>query len=36
VRSLHQAWEAAILGVPLAEYATKHAELKAALDKFAA
>jgi ribulose-bisphosphate carboxylase large chain len=36
VRSLHQAWEAAILGVPLAEYATKHPELKAALDKFAA
>jgi len=36
VRSLHQAWEAAILGVPLADYATKHAELKAALEKFVA
>jgi len=36
VRSLHQAWEAAILGVPLAEYAVTHAELRAALEKFAA
>jgi ribulose-bisphosphate carboxylase large chain len=36
VMSLRQAWEAAILGVPLADYATKHAELKAALEKFAA
>jgi ribulose-bisphosphate carboxylase large chain len=36
VRSLHQAWEAAILGVPLAEYAATHAELRAALEKFAA
>jgi ribulose-bisphosphate carboxylase large chain len=36
VRSLQQAWEAAILGVPLTEYAVKHAELKAALEKFAA
>jgi ribulose-bisphosphate carboxylase large chain len=36
VRSLHQAWEAAILGVSLAEYAATHAELRAALEKFAA
>ena len=36
VRSLHQAWEAAMLGVPLAEYAATHAELRAALEKFAA
>jgi len=36
VRSLHQAWEAAMLGVPLAEYAATHPELRAALEKFAA
>ncbi|MGD0841535.1 MAG: ribulose-bisphosphate carboxylase large subunit family protein [Candidatus Acidiferrales bacterium] len=36
VRSLHQAWEAAILGVPLSEFAKTHAELRAALEKFAA
>ncbi|MGB6200159.1 MAG: ribulose-bisphosphate carboxylase large subunit family protein [Candidatus Acidiferrales bacterium] len=36
VRSLHQAWEAAILGIPLSNYAETHPELRAALDKFAA
>ena len=36
VRSLHQAWEAAAAGVSLAEYATGHAELRAALEAFAA
>jgi len=36
VGSLHQAWEAAMLGVPLAEYAATHPELRAALEKFAA
>jgi ribulose-bisphosphate carboxylase large chain len=35
VRSLHQAWEAAAAGVPLAEYAAGHAELRAALEAFA-
>ena len=35
VRSLHQAWEAAAAGVPLADYARRHAELAAALEKFA-
>jgi ribulose-bisphosphate carboxylase large chain len=36
VRSLHQAWEAVAAGVPLAEYATKHEELRAALEAFGA
>jgi ribulose-bisphosphate carboxylase large chain len=36
VRSLHQAWEAAATGVTLAEYAEHHAELRAALEAFAA
>ncbi len=36
VRSLHQAWEAAAANVPLAEYAKRHAELRAALEAFAA
>jgi ribulose-bisphosphate carboxylase large chain len=36
VRSLRQAWEAAISGVPLADYAATHSELRAALRKFAA
>jgi ribulose-bisphosphate carboxylase large chain len=36
VRSLHQAWEAAVAGIPLAEYAECHAELRAALEAFAA
>jgi ribulose-bisphosphate carboxylase large chain len=36
VRSLRQAWEAALAGVPLAEYARTRPELCMALDKFAA
>jgi len=36
VRSLHQAWEAAGAGIALAEYAATHAELRAALETFAA
>jgi ribulose-bisphosphate carboxylase large chain len=36
VRSLHQAWEAAAAGIPLNEYARRHAELRAALETFAA
>lgn len=36
VRSLHQAWEAAASGASLADYATHHAELRAALEMFAA
>ena len=36
VRSLQQAWEAAAAGIPLEEYAAKHTELRAALEKFAA
>jgi ribulose-bisphosphate carboxylase large chain len=35
VRSLQQAWEAALEGVSLAEYARTRAELRLALDKFA-
>jgi len=35
VRSLHQAWEAAADGIPLGEYAERHAELRAALEAFA-
>lgn len=35
VRSLYQAWEAAARGVPLAEYAREHQELRAALEVFA-
>src|ERR1700722_20211601 len=34
VRSLQQAWEAAIKGVPVNEFAATHAELRAALDAF--
>ena len=34
VRSLHQAWTAAVDGIPLAEYAASHTELAAALAKF--
>jgi len=34
VRSLHQAWQAAVAGVPLETYAATHAELRAALDRF--
>ena len=36
VRSLHQAWEAATAGIPLAEYANSHEELRSALEAFAA
>jgi ribulose-bisphosphate carboxylase large chain len=36
VRSLQQAWEAAVSGIPLSEYAEGRPELKAALQKFAA
>jgi ribulose-bisphosphate carboxylase large chain len=35
VRSLHQAWEAAVTGVPLTDYAQSHPELRLALAKFA-
>jgi ribulose-bisphosphate carboxylase large chain len=35
VRSLRQAWEAAVEGVPLPEFAGAHPELEAALRKFA-
>jgi len=34
VRALRQAWEAAIAGVPLEEYAAEHAELAQAIEKF--
>ena len=34
VRSLQQAWEAAIKGIPVSEFATTHAELHAALGAF--
>lgn len=34
VRSLQQAWEAAIQNIPLADYAKAHPELKAALELF--
>jgi len=36
VRSLQQAWEAAVRGIPLAAYAETHTELKAALELFGA
>jgi ribulose-bisphosphate carboxylase large chain len=36
VRSLRQAWEAAVEGIPLVEYARKNPELEAALRQFAA
>lgn len=36
VRSVQQAWQAAVEGVPLNEYAVRHPELQAALAKFAA
>jgi ribulose-bisphosphate carboxylase large chain len=35
VRSLRQAWLAAVEGIPLSEYAESHTELAAALAKFA-
>jgi ribulose-bisphosphate carboxylase large chain len=34
VLSLRQAWEAAVQGIPLETYASTHAELRAALDRF--
>jgi ribulose-bisphosphate carboxylase large chain len=34
VRSLQQAWEAAVEGIPVTEFATGHPELRAALEKF--
>jgi ribulose-bisphosphate carboxylase large chain len=34
VRSLHQAWQAAVEGVPLEAYAETHSELRQALDRF--
>ncbi|HKE22301.1 MAG TPA: ribulose-bisphosphate carboxylase large subunit family protein [Bryobacteraceae bacterium] len=34
VRSLHQAWQAAVDNVPLETYAGTHSELRAALDRF--
>ena len=34
VVSLHQAWEAAVAGIPLADFAATHAELRAALSAF--
>jgi ribulose-bisphosphate carboxylase large chain len=34
VRSLRQAWDAAVAGVPLEEYARDHAELRQALGKY--
>jgi ribulose-bisphosphate carboxylase large chain len=34
VRSLQQAWEAAIKGIPVSEFAAAHPELRAALDAF--
>jgi ribulose-bisphosphate carboxylase large chain len=36
VRSLRQAWAAAVEGVPLDTYAASHPELRAALERFAA
>jgi ribulose-bisphosphate carboxylase large chain len=35
VRSLRQAWEAAVAGIPLADYAANHPELREALQRFA-
>jgi ribulose-bisphosphate carboxylase large chain len=34
LRGLQQAWEAALLGVPLMDYASKHVELKETIAKF--
>ena len=34
VRSLHQAWQAAVDGIPLAQYASTHTELRGALEAF--
>ncbi|WP_027997915.1 3-oxo-isoapionate-4-phosphate decarboxylase OiaX [Sinorhizobium arboris] len=35
VRAVRQAWEAAVAGIPLADYARDHPELAQSLDKFA-
>jgi ribulose 1,5-bisphosphate carboxylase large subunit-like protein len=35
VRALRQAWEAAVAGVSLDEYARTHSELRQTMDKFA-
>jgi ribulose 1,5-bisphosphate carboxylase large subunit-like protein len=34
VAALRQAWEAAVAGVPLAEFARSHKELRQAMEKF--
>ena len=34
LRGLQQAWQAAVLGIPLADYATKHRELQETISKF--
>jgi ribulose-bisphosphate carboxylase large chain len=34
LRALRQAWEAAVLGVPLADHARQHEELRATLERF--
>jgi ribulose-bisphosphate carboxylase large chain len=36
VRGIRQAWEAAVSGIPLEDYARQHPELRLALQKFAA
>ncbi len=35
VRSIRQAWEAAVAGVPLPQYAESHPDLRLALSRFA-
>jgi ribulose-bisphosphate carboxylase large chain len=34
VRALRQAWEAAVAGVPLEDYAVEHEELRGTLERF--
>jgi len=34
VRAIRQAWEAAVLGIPLEEYAREHPELRQSIEKF--
>ena len=36
VAALRQAWEAAVAGVPLEDFARSHEELRQAMEKFAA
>ncbi len=36
LRSIQQAWEAAAQGIPLAEYAMDHEELRRSIEKFGA